>query len=99
MIAHLVRVEDILRLTQQQHSDLKVPSRTAGAVTALLRLAQELDIAGKINRALERPGHRVQKRDGLTVGESLVVGILSRACAPRSKRALPLGWRPLFCRS
>src|SRR5690242_19385365 len=87
VVAHLGRIEDILRLTREQHSDIKVSSVTAGGVPALLHLAQELDIAGKINRALEEPGHRVQKRDGLAVGESLVAGIVSRACAPRSKRA------------
>ncbi|MCZ2146479.1 MAG: IS1634 family transposase [Bryobacterales bacterium] len=87
VVAHLGRVEDILRLTQQQHADIKVSSVTAGAVTALHHLAQELDIAGKINRALEKQGRRVQKRDGLTVGESMLAGIIGRACAPRSKRA------------
>jgi transposase len=46
-----------------------------------------LDIAGKIDRALEEAGRRVQKRDGLSVGESLLAGMISRACAPRSKRA------------
>ena len=87
VVAHLGRVEDILRLTQEQHADIKVSSVTAGAVSALHQLAKQLDIAGKINRALEQPGHRVQKRDGLAVGESLVAGMISRACAPRSKRA------------
>jgi hypothetical protein len=46
-----------------------------------------LDITAKINQALEKPDRRAQKRDGLTVGESLLAGIISRACAPRSKRA------------
>ena len=87
VVAHLGRVDDILRLTQQQRLDIKVSSVSAGAVTALYGLAQELDIAGKINQALQQPGCRVQKRDGLSVGESLLAGMLSRACAPRSKRA------------
>ena len=87
VVAHLGRVEDILRLTQQERSDIKVSSVTAGAVTALHQLAQELDISGKIDRALEQAGRRVQKRDGLSVGESLLAGMISRACAPRSKRA------------
>ena len=87
VVAHLGRVDDILRLTQQERSDIKVSSVSAGAVTALYRLAQELDIAGKINQALQQPGCRVQKRDGLSVGESLLAGMISRACAPRSKRA------------
>jgi len=87
VVAHLGRVEDILRLTQDQRSDIRVSSVSAGAVTALHHLAHELDIASKINRAVERPDRRVQKRDGLTVGESLLAGMISRACAPRSKRA------------
>ncbi len=87
VVAHLGRVEDILRLTRDERSDIKVSSVSSGAVTALLHLAQELGVAGKIDRALENSNGRVQKRDGLTVGESLVAGMISRACAPRSKRA------------
>ena len=86
VVAHLGRVEDILRLTQKQHSDIKISSVTAGAVTALFCLARELDIVGKIDQALGEAGGRVQKPDGLTVGESLLAGMISRACAPRSKR-------------
>src|SRR5664279_881630 len=72
VVAHLGRVEDILRLTQDERSDIKISSVTSGAVTALHHLAQELDIAGKIDRALEKAGRRVQKRDGLSVGGVLV---------------------------
>src|ERR1035441_10024784 len=53
VVAHLGRVEDILRLTQDERADIKVSSVTSGAVTALHHLAQELDIAGKIDHALE----------------------------------------------
>ena len=87
VVAHLGRVEDILRLTREERTDIKVSSVTSGAVTALHHLAQELDIVGKIDRALQKPDGRVQKRDGLSVGESLLAGMISRACAPRSKRA------------
>ena len=87
VVAHLGRVEDILRLTQDERADIKVSSVSSGAVTALHHLAQELDIVGKINRALENSEGRVQKRDGLSVGESWLAGMISRACAPRSKRA------------
>jgi len=87
VVAHLGRVEDILRLTRDERTDIKVSSVTSGAVTALHHLAQELDIIGKIDRALENSDGRVQKRDGLSVGESLLAGMISRACAPRSKRA------------
>jgi hypothetical protein len=88
VVAHLGRVEDILRLHQQERIGLKVSSVSAGAVTALYHLACELDVAGRIDRALKRTGSRhLQKRDGLTVGQTLVAGMISRACAPRSKRA------------
>jgi transposase len=87
VIAHLGRVEDILRLHQQERTALTVSSVTVGAVTALGHLASELDVAGRIDRALQRAGRRLQKRDGLSVGETLVAGMIGRACAPGSKRA------------
>ena len=87
VVAHLGRVEDILRLAREERGGIRVASVSSGAVTALLHVAQELGVAGKIDRALENFNGRVQKRDGLTVGESLVAGMISRACAPRSKRA------------
>lgn len=87
VVAHLGRVEDILRLTRDERAEIKVSSLTSGAVTALHRLAKELDIVGKIDGALGKSVGRVQKRDGLSVGESLLAGMISRACAPRSKRA------------
>ena len=80
------RVENILRLYQHQRAPIKVSSVSAGAVTALYHLAQELDVIGSIDRALEQASHPLQKRDGLTVGETLLAGISGRACAPRSKR-------------
>ena len=87
VLAHLGRVDEILN-RHQQHSEVpvKISSVSAGAVTALVRLAQELDVAGQINRALSSGGE-VQVRAGLTVGESLVAAMIARACAPRSKRA------------
>lgn len=87
VLAHLGRVDDILRLHQQhQEVPVKVSSVSAGAVTALYRLAQEFDVAGRINRAIAPEGEE-QVRDDLTVGASLVAAMIARACAPRSKRA------------
>lgn len=86
VLAHLGRVDDILELHQGQHAaPFQISSVSAGAVTALHHLATELDLAGRINAALAPA--RVQVRDRLTVGESLLAAILARACAPRSKRA------------
>jgi transposase len=87
VLAHLGRVEDILRLHQQERTALTVSSVSAGAVTALHHLAGELDVAGRIDRALQPAGRRLQKRDGLSVGQTLVAGMIGRACAPGSKRA------------
>lgn len=87
VLAHLGRVEDILKLHQEQHAvAVKVASVSAGAVTALHHLAVELDVAGRIDRAIA-PAGQVQVRDQLTVGDSLVAAMIARACAPRSKRA------------
>jgi transposase len=91
VLVHLGRAEDVLRLVEGQRSPVQVASVSAGAVTALYALARELDVAGHIDRALELDGQRVQKRDGLTVGETLLAGLIGRACAPCSKRAFA-GW-------
>jgi transposase len=91
VLAHLGRAEDILRLCQEQRAQIRVSSVSAGAVTALHHLAQELGIVGKINHAVANDHGHIQKRDDLTVGESLLAGIIGRACAPRSKRAFA-GW-------
>jgi transposase len=89
VLAHLGRVDDILQRHQHQQKEVpvRISSVSAGAVTALHHLAQELDLAGRINRAIS-PNEDVQVRDALTVGESLVAAMIARACAPRSKRAL-----------
>jgi transposase len=87
VLAHLGRVDDILQ-RHHQHSEVpvKVSSVSAGAVTALHHLTLELDLAGTMNRTIAAHGD-VQRRGGLTVGESLVTAMIARACAPRSKRA------------
>src|ERR1022692_4324844 len=70
VLAHLGRVDDILECHQQnKQAPMKISSVSAGAVTALLRLAQEFDIAGRIDRAIDAEGN-AQVRDGLTVGQS-----------------------------
>ena len=88
VLAHLGRVDDILERHRQPQMEVpvRISSVSAGAVTALHHLAQELDLAGRINRIIS-PDADVQVRDALTVGESLVAAMIARACAPRSKRA------------
>jgi transposase len=88
VLAHLGRVDDILHRHEQQTKEapVRIASVSAGAVTALHHLTQELDLAGRIDRAIF-PDEDPQVRDALTVGESLVAAMIGRACAPRSKRA------------
>jgi len=72
-------------LNHQGQSGRWLDPRLAAAL-ALYRLTRELDVSGRIDRAIA-PQDDVQTRDGLTVGESLVAAMIARACAPRSKRA------------
>lgn len=87
VLAHLGRVEDMLQ-RHQQHTrvPVKISSFSAGAVTALHYLSDQLGLAERINQAISPEGD-VQIRDSLTVGQSLVIAMIARACAPRSKRA------------
>ena len=87
VLAHLGRVDEILR-RHKEHVEVpvKVTSVSVGAVAALHGLALELDIAARIDRALVPDGD-IQRRGGLTVGQTLVTAMIARACAPRSKRA------------
>ena len=87
VLAHLGRVDDILQRHQQDiNVPVKILSVSTGAVTALHQLAQDLDVAGRIDRAISTDDE-VQVRGSLTVGQSLVAAMIARACAPRSKRA------------
>ena len=88
VLAHLGRVDDLLQRHRQpaKEAPVRIASVSAGAVTALHHLTRELDLAGRINRAIS-PDKDPQVRDALTVGESLVAAMIGRACAPRSKRA------------
>lgn len=96
VLAHLGKADDILQLHQQQQEiPFQISSFSAGAVTALYRLACDLDLAGRIDRAI-RPDGSAQVRDGLSVGQSLVASIIARAAAPRSKRAFA-SWAASTC--
>ena len=86
VLAHLGRVDEILKLHQDHHVvPFPLSSVSVGAVTALHHLAVELNLSSRINATLA-PAH-VQIRDGLSVGESVLAAIIKRVCAPRSKRS------------
>jgi transposase len=82
---YLGRAEDIERRLAETAEPKSVVSRSFGAVAAALRLCSELEVAGAIDRALGASGGR---RQGLSVGEMIMLAAINRACKPRSKRQL-----------
>lgn len=97
-IEHLGRTADLLARLQGTEA-LRVRSLSHGAVAALYSLSQELDVAGVIDRRLAEHGCRLRpsrlerkesteprKHDGLTVGQSLALVAIGRACCATSKR-------------
>ncbi len=95
-IAYLGKADDLLaRLTRADA--LQIRSRSHGAVAALWALASELDLAGTIDRHLQEAGRRLRpgmgngrrppvQNDGLSVGQSLTIAAVGRACHATSKR-------------
>jgi len=82
ILAYLGRAEDLLkRLTEGIPQ--KVKSYSHGAVATLLDLAEELQVVDIINRHL--PDSSKEIRDGFTVGGSLLLSAVGRACHPTSK--------------
>jgi len=82
ILAYLGRAEDLLkRLTEGIPQRVRTYSH--GAVAALLDLAEELHVVDIINRHL--PDSSKEVRDGFTVGGSLLLSAVGRACQPTSK--------------
>lgn len=97
LVAHLGKADDIL--TRLRGDDtLKIRSHSHGAVAALFRIAEKLDLVGTIDRQLAASGRRVRRsvpgtrykprrNDGLTVGQSLLLATIGRTCHATSKRS------------
>jgi transposase len=96
-VLYLGKADDLLARLRAADS-VKIRSLAHGHVAALYSLAIELDIAGSIDRALASSGRRSRSphpgspalpplsADGLSVGESLTLAAIGRACRPTSKR-------------
>ena len=98
-VAYLGKADDLLARLQAPDA-LRLQSRSHGATATLWALAQELDIAGIIDGQLAASGRRVPgtdlaaakthlppvSNDGLSVGQSLTLVVIGRACHPTSKR-------------
>ena len=84
VLRHLGRADDALQtLAQAEHVELA--SHTHGAVAAVWQLAQTLDLAALIDAHVPA-GAGPAQHDGLTVGHSLTLAAVGRACHATSKR-------------
>jgi transposase len=92
VLAYLGKAEDLLRrLEESVGENVTLKSWSHGAVAALLRLAGELDVVSIINGYVrsQRPYMAAKPlRNKLTVGITLLLAGIGRACMPTSKR----GW-------
>jgi transposase len=98
VLAYLGKADDILKRIEGA-DESRVRSWSHGAVAALYALARELRLAELIDRHLSESGRRrrpschqpgplpPKMNDGLTVGQSLVLVAIGRACYATSKRA------------
>lgn len=88
VIMHIGKANDLLARLQQLQGNLRVHSVSSGAVDALAALAKELGVAESIDNAITTAGGQNQVRDGLSVGQSLLIAAIARVCHPSSKRAI-----------
>jgi transposase len=99
VLAYLGKADDIQKRLEGA-DETRVRSWSHGAVAALYALARELQLAELIDRHLSKSGRRScssgkepaapippQMNDGLTVGQSLALVAIGRACCATSKRA------------
>lgn len=88
IIEYLGSAETLLKRLQEE-GKLSLKSFAHGDVAALLNIADELGVIDIINKYVppNKKGGK-QKRDGFTVGASLVLAAIGRACRPTSK----MGW-------
>lgn len=83
ILAYLGRAEDLFKRLKEGIPQ-KVRSYSHGHVAVLLHFAEELQVVQTINRHL--PSDCKQIRDGFTVGGSLLLAAIGRACRPTSKQ-------------
>jgi transposase len=87
VVAHLGRPETLLARLQQSATGARFHSAAHGAVAALWAQLQRLGVVALIDAHARRDRRgRLQRRDGLTPGQSLALAALARACRPLSKR-------------
>lgn len=91
VLAYLGKADTLLERLRNLDDPGAIKSYSHGAVTALLRVARELDIVESINKHIHaKRKHFASKplRNNLTAGATLLLGAMGRVCMPASKR----GW-------
>ena len=90
VVAYLGKAEDLLnRLSNAANIPSHIKSYSHGLIHALCAKAGLLGIVEIINRYVESNRGHVSKKpilNGLTVGETIVLAAIGRACRPTSKR-------------
>jgi transposase len=82
---YLGSADEVLRKCRELDRPMEVQSKAFGLECAALAVARELDLINIIDR------HVAKRRQGLSVGEYLVVGAINRICKPTSRSGLA-GW-------
>jgi transposase len=87
-LAYLGKPEDLLKRLQGLCGHGKLKSYSHGGVCALLEVARRLDVATTINKHVKSSrSYRATKpiKNHLTVGMTIVLAAVGRACMPTSK--------------
>jgi transposase len=91
VLAYLGKANDLLKRLQGLTDGVRLKSYSHGAVAALLKIANELNVPDTINKYIksQRP-YMSEKpvRNNLTAGMTFLLGAIGRVCMPTSKR----GW-------
>jgi len=88
VLMHLGKAEELLARLNEQRGSVRLRSVSCGAVDAAWALGCELGCAEIIDQAVKQAGGQVRRRDGLSVGQSLLAASVARLVHPSSKRAI-----------
>lgn len=91
VLAYLGKAEDLLKRLEGVTEGVRLKSYSHGAVAALLKVANDLDVCNIINQYIQSPRSYVAKkpvRNQLTAGITYLLAAMGRVCMPTSKR----GW-------
>lgn len=88
MLSYLGKANDLLERLQGISDKVKLKSYTHGAIAALLKVAEELDVCTIINKHIESKRKNTAKypiRNNLTAGATFLLAAIGRLCMPTSK--------------